>query len=113
MELVRGAGTEGAGVSVLGIPSPSTFITALTAESGKTTGPGWKERLPQGHRGSDAPETHPSSQQTQRKTHSALSGHFTCRTLIVILKGAVPQQGVGSSNGKDGPKESSLCRLPG
>ena len=50
---------------------------------------------------------------TERKTDSALSGHFTCRKLIVILKGVVPQRGVGISNRKDGPKESSLCQLPG
>ena len=71
----RGTGTEGAEVSALGISSLSTFTAALTAEVGKTTGPGWKERLPQGQRDSDAPGTHPSSQQKQRKTDSAFSGH--------------------------------------
>ena len=49
----------------LSLSSP-TFITAATAKSGKMTGTGWKERLPQGHRGSDVPEAHPSSQQTLR-----------------------------------------------
>ena len=49
----------------LSLSSP-TFITAATAKSGKMTGNGWKERLPQGHRGSDAPGAHPSSQQTLR-----------------------------------------------
>lgn len=56
--------------------SPATFITAPTAKSGKKTGAGWKERLPQGHRGSDAPGAHPSGQQTlKRKTDSSFSGY--------------------------------------
>ena len=61
-----------------------------------------------------APGAYTSSQETQRgRQIQPLVVTATCRVLTTVLKGVVPQVAISSSNGKDGPAESSFCLLPG